>query len=94
MKNYGVPPCADCKPDLILDNAETFNIYQYCSSQLLLSADGQTVSLRMEAVNIALERFQCSKKSETLSKILSLSEQIIHFQNEKRKREEAKKGKK
>jgi len=64
-------------------------MYQYCSSQLLLS-DGQAISLRMEAVNIVLERFQCSKKAETLSKILSLSEQIIHFQNEKRKRDAAK----
>jgi len=47
----------------------------------------------MEAVNIALDRFYCSKKAETLSKILSLSEQICHFQNEKRAKE-AGKGKK
>jgi len=79
---------------MIIENAEAFNIYSYCSSQLLLSADGQAISLRMEAVNIALETFQCREKPETLSKILSLSEQIINFQNEKRKREANQKGKK
>jgi len=67
-------------------------MYQYCSSQLLLS-DGQAISLRTEAIEITLNRFNCSKKAETLSKILSLSEQIIHFQNEKIKRD-AEKGKK
>jgi len=56
-----------------------------------LSADGQAISLRMEAVDIALDRFKCFNKAEILSKILSLSEQIIGFQREKRKREEGNK---
>jgi len=45
----------------------------------------------MEAVDIALDRFKCFNKAEILSKILSLSEQIIGFQREKRKREEGNK---
>jgi len=80
---------------MIIENAEAFNIYSYCSSQLLLGPDGQSYAIKMEAIEIAMLRFGAAKPSEIMSKILSLSEQIINFQNEKRKSEAAKqKGKK
>ena len=69
-----------------MGNAETFEVYSYCSNQLILS-EGQAVALKLEAVDKAIEYFGHDAKKETLSKILSLSEQLIEFQNEKRIRD-------
>jgi len=74
-------PCDTCRPNILLENREALSIYPYCSRQLLLGATGQAISLRVESVEIIINRFDCYKKAETLSKILSLSEEIISFQN-------------
>ena len=63
------PPCAKCKPNAVIGNIDVLNIYPYCNTQLILSADGQPISINLCTVEIAVNRFHCRNKSEVISKI-------------------------
>lgn len=75
--------CSKCRPKIISANKIALDIYSHVQNQLLLSASGEAISLRLEAVDIFIQRCKYKNHIELLTKVLGLAEKIIYLKREK-----------
>ena len=69
-------PCETCKPDLDLDNVEAVNIYQQCSGQWIVGANG-IVDINILAIIEVMKLKKVKNMDECLEKVQLIASEVL-----------------
>ena len=71
-------PCETCKPDLDFDNVEAVNIYQQCSGQWIVGANG-IVDINILAVIEIMKLKKIKNMDECLEKVQLIASEVLRL---------------
>ena len=85
-RKAGGPPCATCRPTLMPENAEAWNVYQRCQGQLIMSYGGP-VDINILAVLAMIDLLGIEDRLDCLEKVQAVAGKIIAEQHEEAERQ-------
>ncbi len=90
MQKKNGPPCKECQPESWPVNEQALNIYQLCSSQVIMSGMGGPIAINEIAVlnRIRLEGVKRKDQRDLVNDIVFVANRVISLRNEKRQAEQ------
>lgn len=85
------PPCGECRPELLSDNLEAWEVYTHCQDQLIIGMMG-AVAINTLAVKLRMDLEGVQDQKDCLDKVQTISRCVLDEQRiERQKQEDAKK---
>ncbi len=76
------PDCADCVPELMPENIDSYKVYNRCKGQLILSFGGE-VDLNLQAVKSVMDLYRIENQEKVLITVHGLYWHIRKLKDKK-----------